>query len=206
MISKYTLPLSIVSVLVVTLLIFALLVGIGISNDYLNLLNLDKLAKLGDFLGGLFNPVLSLINIIIFISLTYQIHNYNQNQDIKSIARNKLLNLNQLKYSEFNYFTEEMDKAFDIWKSDIQNINQLKNIQDKYELLSTRIGHLFPTIKGSKENKEFLVELMIDLSPGNILLENEKYKEEQDDIFKLCQTKYSDVHSLLIKEFLLNDK
>lgn len=67
-------------VIVYILIIFALY--FGLSTD-----NIDKWGQFGDFLGGVINSFLSIINLIVLIFITIKIVNIEENRNLDSLAK-----------------------------------------------------------------------------------------------------------------------
>ena len=155
-------------IVIIICICFAMLLfgmSIYVLNFYDNKLS-DEVAdwaQFGDYFGGVLNPILSLINICIFIYLTLVVQNISNNNHVQALEMNKKIALMSMKREELNHFKLEMDKVISDWEEDLTNIEKVKKMLYKYNVLEYRMGYLFPNMYSSDVNQKFRRDLVESL-------------------------------------------
>lgn len=167
--------LSIISLGVIVVGVFLLLIFIGIfiatfSGQPIS----DKIeswAQFGDYIGGVLNPILALINICVFVILTITIQNITDKNNIESLETSKRIALMSMKHEELKHFKEIMDKNLEQWREDLESIQKIKQVLYGYNVLEYRMMFLFPELKESKHNeslRKHIVEALKNHEKGKI--------------------------------------
>ncbi|RKE47112.1 hypothetical protein [Sphingobacterium detergens] len=128
-----------------------------LSND------ISQWAQFGDFMGGVLNPLLSIINICIFIYLTVTIQSIANSNHERSLDMDKKIALMTMKREELNHFKNEMDSTISKWEAKNYDLENAKQILYRYNTLEYRMSYLFPSMNSLNENKMFrryLIEII----------------------------------------------
>lgn len=126
----------------------------GLSN------NAGDWANFGDYLNGVLTPILTIINIWVFVKLTQVISKSEQNQKEAELSYQKKLLLMQLRQNEFDKFSTILNNALVIKSEDIKNNYLYPVIFATLYINSFLVAKsdLFPIIRGD-ELKNKLIEL-----------------------------------------------
>lgn len=66
----------------------------------------------GDFIGGSINPLLTIVNIIALVYLTYIVSHIEENRAQESINAQKIITLTQMRYNAASELTKDLDDIF----------------------------------------------------------------------------------------------
>jgi uncharacterized membrane protein len=132
---------------------------------------IESWAQFGDYIGGILNPILALINICVFVILTITIQNITDKNNNESLETNKKIALMSMKHEELKHFKEIMDKNLEQWRKDLESIQKIKQILYGYNVLEYRMIFLFPELKESENNamlRKYIVEALKNHENGRI--------------------------------------
>lgn len=117
--------------------------------------------QLGDYMGGLLNPILSLINICVFVMLTIVIQNATDKHNEEALNSAKRIAVMQMKHEELTYFKKEMDNCLESMKVGGFSEVEAQNLLTTYNVLEYRMLFLFPELNQLTSNKslrKYIVE------------------------------------------------
>ena len=126
-------------------------------------------ASFSTFFSGFTTPLLSLINICVFIHLTLVLKNASDRNHNDSVRASKATTLINLKYDALNHFKEKMDSKISLWEEDFSNTSNAYEILYTYNTLEYRILFLYPELKQSKNNKnlrKYILEMLGNVKNG----------------------------------------
>src|SRR5690625_346479 len=151
----------------ILLVLFAFMINfgnLGVSN------NLADWAYFGDYICGILNPILALVNVCVFIILTLtiqQLADHRTKDNIETQRKNVLMTM---KNEELKNFKRIMDNNLKDWRSNLHNIDHLKQVLYGYNVLEYRMLYLFPELKNSKNNatlRKYIVKALKLYEDGN---------------------------------------
>lgn len=117
------------------------------------------------------NPLLSAINICIFVILTLTIQNITDKNNQQNIETTRKIALMSMKSEELRHFKESMDSKISAWEDNLMDISKVKNILYTYNVLEYRMIFLFPELRDSYDNKNFrryIVEALTHFESGKL--------------------------------------
>lgn len=164
-----------ISLIVIGLCIILLIISVGLfiakfsGNPISD--KIESWAQFGDYFGGILNPILSLINICVFVILTITIQNITDRNNKASLETSKKIALMSMKHEELKHFKEVMDKNLEQWEENLESIQSIKQVLYGYNVLEYRMMFLFPELNESEHNKmlrKYIVEALNNLEKGKI--------------------------------------
>ena len=170
--NKYLSKISL-AIIVVGLVLLLISVGIFVAKFSGQPIS-DKIeywAQFGDYMGGVLNPILALINICVFVILTITIQNITDRNNKESLETSKMIALMSMKHEELKHFKEIMDKNLEQWREDLESIQKVRQVLYGYNVLEYRMMFLFPELKESEHNKmlrRYIVEALTNHEKGKI--------------------------------------
>jgi len=162
------------SIIVVGLVLLLISVGIFIAKFSGQTIsnNIEAWAQFGDYIGGVLNPILALINICVFVILTITIQNITDKNNKESLETSKRIALMSMKHEELKHFKEIMDKNLELWNEDLKSIQKIRQVLYGYNVLEYRMLFLFPELRESEHNKmlrKYIVEALNNHEKGKIM-------------------------------------
>jgi len=109
--------------------------------------------QLGDYIGGLLNPLLSLINICVFIMLTIVIQQATDKNNDEALNSARRVALMQMKHEELTHFKKEMDNCLEKMKSGNSSKYEAQELLTTYNVLEYRMLFLFPELSELTSNQ-----------------------------------------------------
>ncbi len=152
---------------------------------------IEDWAKFGDYFGGVLNPVLTIINICVFVILTITIQNLNDRNSKASIETNKRIALMSMKHEELTNFKKEMDNNLGFWRKDLGDIDRIEGVLYGYNVLEYRMMFLFPELNNSEHNKDLRKHLVEAL---------DKHKQGNIRGIKQCNIAVSNIYGMLVSD------
>ena len=128
-------------------------------------------ALFGDYIGGVLNPILAIINICVFIILTITIQKITDLNNQQTIETNKKIALMSMKHEELKHFKETMDNNLKNWENNLASVKACETFLYGYNVLEYRLMFLFPELKDSENNRllrENIVLALNNYRNGNI--------------------------------------
>jgi uncharacterized membrane protein len=150
----------IIGLITIPVVLISATIGFYASSILPSDLKMEHLGQVGDFAGGIINPILGLLNICIFVWLTITIQSSTERNEKESIEMNRRSTLMHLKYSEFNRFKESIDEALDQWSDAPSDEGKFKRFLVAYNVAEHRMGFLFPELQSLEENKRIRAYIM----------------------------------------------
>lgn len=135
------------------------------TGKLLSVQSYENYAQIGDFFGGTLNPLLTIINICIFIYLTIVIQQAADRNNQESISTNKWVALLNLKFDEFKHFRQEVDRALDLWLSNPTDASLFQEFLRTYNIQEYRLSVLIPSL-GDMEHNKSIRKYIHDASDG----------------------------------------
>lgn len=132
---------------------------------------IESWAQFGDYIGGILNPILALINICVFVILTITIQNITDKNNKESLETSKRIALMSMKHEELKHFKEIMDKNLEQWDEDLESIQKIRQVLYGFNVLEYRMMFLFPELRESEHNRmlrKYIVEALNKHEKGNI--------------------------------------
>jgi len=111
-------------------------------------------AQLGDYMGGILNPLLAIINICVFVLLTLVIQRATDKNNDDAVESSKRIAIMTMKHEELNHFKSEMDKSLSECHSLPLTNEQAQSLLTTYNVLEYRMLFLFPELNELKSNKD----------------------------------------------------
>jgi hypothetical protein len=152
---------------------------------------IEHWAQFGDYIGGILNPILALVNICVFIILTLTIQDLTDKNNKASIETNKRVAIMSMKHEELTNFKKEMDNNLSFWREDLGDIERIKRVLYGYNVLEYRMMFLFPELNNSVHNRDlrkYIVEALNNHESGKI-------KEA-----KYCNIPVSNIYGMLVSD------
>jgi len=119
---------------------------------------LESVGQYGDFIGGVFGTILTLLNIGIFILLTIAIQDLSDKNNQANIQAVREATRIQLRYEEFRNFKSEIDEILKAWKH--QNYkNQLFTPLEDAFVKNSRIYLLYPELT-KHESYKYMIDTL----------------------------------------------
>lgn len=168
MIRRLTYGLMFLSTILLIIFIVVFIInfsGQSISND------ISDWAQFGDYIGGILNPILTLLNICVFVILTLTIQRITDQNNRLSLETSKQIALMSLKHEELNNFKKEMDQNLNFWQDNLGDVERIKRVLYGYNVLEYRMMFLFPELRDSEHNKDlrkYIVEALNKFEAGKI--------------------------------------
>ena len=159
--------------LIVGITVLLIFIGVGIYTYYMYPNDIsnspETWGQFGDYIGGILNPLLTIINICVFVTLTLVIQKITDKNNEATLETNKRIALMSMKHEELNHFKTDMDNNLNAWKSDLQNIEKIKSVLYGYNVLEYRMLFLFPELNDLKNNndlRKYIVEALNSFEKG----------------------------------------
>jgi uncharacterized membrane protein len=152
---------------------------------------IEHWAQFGDYIGGILNPILALVNICVFVILTLTIQDLTDKNNKASIETNKRIAIMSMKHEELTNFKKEMDNNLSFWREDLGDIERIKRVLYGYNVLEYRMMFLFPELRNSDHNRDlrrYIVEALNNHKAGKI---NEA---------KHCNIPVSNIYGMLVSD------
>ena len=112
----------------------------------------------GDYFGGTFNPIVSIINLCVTIWIAIILNQFSDNQTEKQINVQKQVALTQIKHEAFNELRKELNRAFAEWENDKNHPPNVSNCILIMNSFSESYHQLFKLAE-NKSYKELYKEL-----------------------------------------------
>lgn len=152
---------------------------------------IEHWAQFGDYIGGILNPILALVNICVFIILTLTIQDLTDKNNKASIETHKRVAIMSMKHEELTNFKKEMDNNLSFWREDLGDIERIKRVLYGYNVLEYRMMFLFPELNNSDHNRDlrkYIIEALNNHKSGKI-------KEA-----KYCNIPVSNIYGMLVSD------
>jgi uncharacterized membrane protein len=144
MINKITYWLIVLSAILLVVFIAAFVInfsGQEVSS------NISDWAQFGDYFGGILNPILTLINICVFVILNITIQKITDTNNKATLETNKKIALMSMKHEELNNFKKEMDENLKYWRANLGDLERIKRVLYGYNVLEYRMMFLISRIE-----------------------------------------------------------
>ncbi len=132
---------------------------------------IETWGQFGDYFGGVLNPILSLVNILVFVTLTITIQEITNKNNKESLDTSKKIALMSMKHEELIHFKDVMDKNLEQWNESLEDIEMTKKVLYGYNVLEYRMLFVFPELNNSENNKnlrKYIVEALNNHKQGKI--------------------------------------
>lgn len=186
------------------IIFIASLAAIAVIAIYINTFSENRLSsspetwgQLGDYMGGLLNPILSLINICVFVILTLVIQRATDKNNEEALNSAKRVALMQMKHEELTHFKKEMDSCLASMKYGVFSEIEAQILLTTYNVLEYRMVFLFPELDQLTSNRrlqKYIVEnlestkSMGNATHGKIIGVSNTYGMLVSDLSKLVIT------------------
>src|SRR5690606_32432219 len=111
-------------------------------------------ALFGDSIGGVLNPILTLINIGVFVYLTKAVQDVTERNNKQGLETSRKIALMSLKHEEFTYFKQTLDLPLLEWGKDSKDSEKFSRLFTDYSRLFVRLEYLFPELDRSETARE----------------------------------------------------
>jgi len=111
-------------------------------------------ALLGSYFGGILTPLLTTINICVFVLLTLVIQNATDKSNGHAIESSRRVALMSMKHEELSHFKSEMDSSIQKCQNSMLKQDDVQELLTTYNVLEYRMLFLFPKLNELNSNKE----------------------------------------------------
>lgn len=111
-------------------------------------------AHLGSYFGGILTPLLTAINICVFVLLTLVIQNATDKSNSQAIESSRRVALMSMKHEELSHFKLEMDSSIHKCRNGGIEKDDVQELLTAYNVLEYRMLFLFPELNELDSNKK----------------------------------------------------
>lgn len=167
--------------------------------------NSSDWGSFADFLSGSLNPVFSTINIIILITITYKVQEWDNNRNEKSLKHQSSVFKNELKYNAYKDFLKIFESII-VESSNFDEELPLRIMIKRISLISLKSqnSHLFKTLK---DGGTIIEEIASEISILGVFIYQEMKKMKSIDDYDNIKGLIDDKFLKLIEKYetLLNN-
>jgi len=167
----------------------------------------DDWGTFGDFIGGILNPILALLNLIAFLYLTYVIHEHDKNSRNKELNYQKKLIYSGEKYELFKKINHSVNKIRFVLLSNIEIKSEaITELFENCDSAFADIRILFPEIEISDDDVKTTQDKFLKLIKEVQYLDSIK-SSEFTNAFGISKEVMSHTNTLLknVKDSIEND-
>lgn len=145
-----------------------------------------KFGQVGDFIGGVLNPLVAFMGLVVSIFVGIQVKllteaTINSAQKIAgdSLKNDQIIAERQIKYEEYKIYMSKVDQCFDEWEADKQSKDMFERFDREKLKWDKKINHLFPSNFFGPNNINLVAEIkryrghFEDPYLNSVMIENE---------------------------------
>ena len=157
-------------------------------------------SNFGNYINGFLTPLLTIINIVVFIELTIAISNIEEQRSEKALKNERQLLLMQLRKQEIDTFVKQTDRILE-GKTKEEKIESLQQVAD-YLTSFNETGFKWFNIEDNDNTKFKISHLAVCLRTLQYDLEGNL--SSQKDIFTKIYDKKAEITNALVEATLKN--
>ena len=155
-------------------------------------------SNFGNYINGLLSPLLTIINIVVFIELTIAISQMEEQRSKQAIENEKQLLLMQLRKQEIDKFVQQMNRIYD-GHTTKERIEALQQVID-YLTSFSEVGYKWFNINDLEHTKHKIGSLTCDLR--SLLYDVQDNKDYSEELFTKIYNKTAEITNTLVEAAL----
>lgn len=116
--------------------------------------------QFGDYFGGIINPIVGILNLVLFVYLSFILQGLS--------AKTALM---QMKREDLHYFKTEMDRVIKIFDED-PTVFKIEEVNNVFVGMQARMNYVFPEITKSAASLTFSDAIHLLISSGKIMIKH----------------------------------